>query len=149
MRRLTVVAFALLAVGLKGIQMRRLLLVAVLACVLAFAASASASPDQVLHFSVTYPGGVAHCTGNRITHTTSGKTFIKDVETCIVNGDWNPLPPGTWDVNSPTIGGWCSDVDGAIFDISTCNLATSGHVTVTDNGDGTFTWDIVAYYAQP
>jgi hypothetical protein len=103
-----------------------------------------------LHFAVTYPGGVANCGGNRITHTTDGKTFIKDVETCIVNGDWNPFPPGaTYDVNSPTVGGWCSDVDGAIFNDATCNLATSGHVTVTDNGDGTVTWDIVAYYAQP
>jgi hypothetical protein len=129
--------------------MRRLLLLLALASVLALASSASASGADVLHFAVTYPGGVANCTGNRITHTTSGKTFIKDVETCIVNGDWNPFAPGTYDVNSPTIGGWCSDVDGAIFDFSTCNLATSGHITVTDNGDGTLTWDIVAYYAQP
>jgi hypothetical protein len=130
--------------------MRHLLLVPALVCLLIFASSAAASSGaQVLHFSVTYPGGVANCTGNRITHTASGTTFIKDVETCIVNGDFNPYPPGTYDVNSPTIGGWCSDVDGAIFDLSTCNLATSGHITVTDNGDGTFTWNIVAYYAQP
>jgi len=116
---------------------------------LAFASSASAGRgSDVLHFAVTYPGGIANCTGNRITHTTSGKTFIKDVETCIVEADFS-YPVGTWDVNGPVVGGWCSDVDGAIFDLATCNLATSGHVTVTDNGDGTFTWEIVAYYAQP
>jgi hypothetical protein len=93
---------------------------------------------------------VANCTGNRITHTTGGKTFIKDVETCILNAaEFNPIPVGTWDVNSPEVVGWCSDVDGFIFNDATCNLAISGHVTVTDNGDGTVTWDIVAYYAQP
>ena len=127
----------------------RLLVTLAFACVVAFAVSVSAqaSGANVLHFSVTYPGGIATCSGNRITHTTSGKTFIKDVETCIVNGAF--IPVGTWDVNSPEVGGWCSDVDGAIFDQSTCNPATSGHITVSDNGDGTFTWDIVAYYAQP
>ena len=130
--------------------MRRLLLLFALTSGLALASSASASGGaEVLHFSVTYPGGVANCTGNRITHTTGGTMFIKDVETCIVNGDFISYLPGTYDVNSPTIGGWCSDVDGAIFDLSTCNLAISGHITVTDNGDGTFTWAIVAYYAQP
>ena len=126
----------------------RLLVLLTVACVLASAASASASSGAtVMHFAVTYPGGVANCTGNRITHTTGGTTFIKDVETCTLTqlDVFNPAPPGTWDVNSPVVGGWCSDFDGFI----SCNLATSGHVTVTDNGDGTVTWDIVAYYAQP
>ena len=131
----------------------RLLVVLALACVLGLAASASAqaSGATVMHFSVIYPGGIATCNGNRITHTTGGKTFIKDVETCVLAdlAEFNPFPAGTWDVNSPEVGGWCSDVDGAIFNDATCNLATSGHITVTDNGDGTVTWDIVAYYAQP
>jgi hypothetical protein len=128
----------------------RLLVVLALACVVAFAASASAraSGASVLHFSVAYPGGLATCSGNRIQHTTGGKTFIKDVETCIVIPAFS-YPVGTWDVNSSVVGGWCSDVDGAIFNVATCNLATSGHITVTENSDGTFTWDIVAYYAQP
>jgi hypothetical protein len=130
----------------------RLLVLLAFACLLVPVASASASDGAtVTHFAVTYPGGIANCSGNRITHTTSGKTFIKDVETCVLSdlAEFNPFPPGTWDVNSPEIGGWCSDVDGAIFNNATCNLATSGHITVTDNGDGTVTWDIVAYYAQP
>jgi hypothetical protein len=130
----------------------RLLVLLALLCVLASAATASASSGAIVtHFAVTYPGGVASCTGNRITHTTVGTTFIKDVETCTLTqlAVFNPAPPGTWDVNGPVVGGWCSDVDGLIFNDATCNLATSGHVTVTDNGDGTVTWDIVAYYAQP
>jgi hypothetical protein len=131
----------------------RLLVTLALACVVAFAVSASAQAGgaTVTHFSVTYPGGLATCSGNRITHVSDGKTFIKDVETCTLTqlDVFNPAPPGTWDVNSPEVGGWCSDVDGFIFNDATCNLAISGHVTVTDNGDGTVTWDIVAYYARP
>lgn len=131
----------------------RLLVSLVLACVAAFAVSASAQAAgaKVLHFAVTYPGGVATCSGNRITNTAGGKPFVKDVETCTLSqlDVFDPAPPGTWDVNSPVVGGWCSDVDGFIFDDATCNLAVSGHVTVTDNGDGTVTWEIVAYYAQP
>lgn len=131
----------------------RLLLALVVACVVALAVSASAQAGgaTVTHFSVAYPGGIATCSGNRITHTTGGKTYIKDVETCTLTqlDVFNPAPPGTWDVNGPVVGGWCSDFDGFIFNLPTCNLATSGHVTVTDNGDGTVTWEIVAYYAQP
>jgi hypothetical protein len=117
--------------------------VAAVVAVAAPSAQARSSGATVQHFSVTYPGGVATCAGNRIQQA-SGQTFIKDVETCIVIADFSP-PAGTYDVNGPVVGGWCSDFDG----FSTCNLAVSGHVTVTDNGDGTFTWGIVAYYAQP
>jgi hypothetical protein len=130
----------------------RLLVLLAVVCALTLTASASAgSGATVTHFAVTYPGGIATCSGNRITHTTSGKTFIKDVETCTLTqlDVFNPAPPGTWDVNSSVVGGWCSDFDGFIFNDATCNLAISGQVTVTDNGDGTVTWDIVAYYAQP
>ena len=131
----------------------RLLILLVVTCVLASATSAASasSGPTVMHFSVTYPGGVATCGGIRITHTTGNKTFIKDVENCILTqlAVFNPSPPGNWDVNSPVIGGWCSDVDGLIFNLATCNLATSGHVTVADNGDRTVRWHIVAYYAQP
>ena len=126
----------------------RLVVLLAIACLLVPAASASASSGStVLHFAVTYPGGIATCSGNRIQHTTGGKTFIKDVETCITVAAF--IPVGHWDVNSPQVGGWCSDVDGAIFNLATCNPAISGHVDVSPNGDGTFTFDIVAYYAQP
>jgi hypothetical protein len=128
----------------------RLLVLLAVVCALTLAASASASSGAtVIHFAGTYPGGVATCTGNRITHTTGGTTFIKDVETCIVLADFSP-PPGTYDVFDPVVGGWCSDFDSFLTgDFTNCNLATSGHITVTDNGDGTVTWNIVAYYAQP
>lgn len=131
----------------------RLLVTLALTCVVALAVSAGAQAGgaTVMHFAVTYPGGLATCSGNRIQHTTGGKMFIKDVENCLLTqlSVFNPAPPGNWDVNSPVIGGWCSDVDGFIFNSATCNLATSGHVTVVDNGDRTVRWHIVAYYAQP
>jgi hypothetical protein len=118
----------------------QLLVLLALACVLAFAASASAhsSGATVQHFTFTDPGGGGTCNGNRITHTGTNP-FIKDVETCIVTFAF--LQPGTYDLTDMV---WCSDFDGA-----PCNRATSGRLTVTDNGDGTFTWDVVAYYAQP
>jgi hypothetical protein len=131
-------------------RLRLSVLLLAVACALMVAASASASSGAtVTPFAGTYPGGIATCTGNRITHTTGGTTFIKDVETCIVLADFSE-GPGTYDVNSPVVGGWCSDFDSFLTgDFTNCNLAVSGHLTVTDNGDGTVTWDIVAYYAQP
>ena len=117
-----------------------------LACVLAFAASASARSNgaTVQHFSVTYPDGSATCDGNRITQP-GGKPFIKDVETCLVNGPF--IAAGTYNLADPDLvfGFWCSDFDG----FETCNQAIAGRLTSTDNGDGTFTWEIVAYYSQP
>ena len=123
--------------------MRLRLLVLAFACVLAFAASASAQSTgaTVQHFTFVNPYNGDVCTGNRITHEGTN-SFVKDVETCITS---SALPPGTYDIGTD-LGGfrWCSDFNGA-----PCNPATSGHVTVTDNGDGTFTWEIVAYYSRP
>lgn len=94
----------------------------------------------VTHFSVTYPGDLATCAGNRIEQS-NGHPFIKDVETCLTVIDF--YAPGTYSVTDPLVE-WCSDFDG----FAECNPATSGTLTVSANGDGTFTWSIVAYYAK-
>lgn len=117
---------------------------ALLSAASATAAVRGVSGATVTHFSVTYPGNVATCNGNRIQKEGSN-AFIKDVETChTVLNFW---APGTYDIGDPASPayGWCSDFDG----FATCNLATAGRLTISDNGDGTFTWAIVAYYSEP
>jgi hypothetical protein len=120
------------ALGLVG-------LVGLLATASTGAASA-ADGATVTPFTAAYPGGVGVCSGNRI-EKAGRNAFIKDVETCITTIDF--YAPGTYSVTDPTVE-WCSDFDG--FD--SCNLATSGTLTVSRNRDGTYTWDIVAYYAE-
>jgi hypothetical protein len=130
----------------EGLSMKLRLLIPTVfvGCLLSFAGTASAgSGATVHHFSVTYPGNLATCSGNRIEKAgTNG--FVKDVETCVTVIDVG-LGSGTY---SAVDLGWCSDYDAVIFDESACNLAISGHVTIGDNGDGTFTWNVVAYYAH-
>ncbi len=123
----------------------RLLIAVVLAgCLWSFAGMASAGNGATVHhFSVTYPDNLATCSGNRI-EKTGVNGFVKDVETCVTVIDVG-LGSGTY---SAVYLGWCSDYNAVIFDESACNPATSGHVTIGDNGDGTFTWDVVAYYAH-
>jgi hypothetical protein len=124
----------------------RLLVPVVLAgCALSFAGTAAANDGATVHrFTVTYPDNLATCSGNRI-EKPGRNGFVKDVETCVTVIDVG-LPPGTY---SAVDLGWCSDYNASIFDEAACNLAISGHVTIGDNGDGTFTWDTVAYYAHP
>lgn len=130
----------------ERLRIRLPLLVAVVlvGCLLSFAGTASAGNGATVHhFSVTYPGDLATCSGNRI-EKSGANAFIKDVETCVTVIDVG-LGSGTY---SAVDLGWCSDYNAVIFDESACNLATSGHVTITVNGDGTFVWDVVAYYAH-
>lgn len=129
-----------------GLRMRlRLLIPVVLVAGLLSPAGAAAAGNgaAVHHFSVTYPDDLATCSGNRI-EKTGANAFIKDVETCVTVIDVG-LGSGTY---SAVDLGWCSDYNAAIFDESRCNPAVSGHVTIGVRGDGTFTWDVVAYYAH-
>jgi len=114
--------------------------VASVLCTTSLAAANAANGATVTHFSVAYPGDLATCSGNRIEQS-SGHLFIKDVETCLTVIDF--YAPGTYSVTDPLVE-WCSDFDG----FAECNPATSGTLTVSANGDGTFTWSIVAYYAK-
>jgi hypothetical protein len=125
--------------GLTG-----LVAASVAALALASAAVGGGNGTSVTQFTATYPDGSAHCHGNRLVHD-GRNAFIKDVETCVTTITF--YAAGTYDVGDPSSPayGWCSDFDG----FATCNLATAGTLTVTYNRDGTVTWDIVAYYAQP
>jgi hypothetical protein len=130
--------------GLR-VRLRLLIPVVFIGCLLSFAGTATANNGaEVHHFSVTYPGNLATCSGNRL-EKPGVNGFVKDVETCVTVIDAG-LGNGTY---SAVDLGWCSDYDAAIFDESACNPAISGHVAIGDNGDGTFTWNIVAYYARP
>lgn len=126
-------------------NLRLLVIVVFVGCFLTFAGMAAAGDGATVHhFSVTYPDNLATCSGNRI-EKAGANPFVKDVETCVTVIDVG-LGAGTY---SAVDLGWCSDYNAVIFDESACNPATSGHVTIGVNGDGTFTWDVVAYYAHP
>jgi hypothetical protein len=69
------------------------------------------------------------------------KAFTKDSATCLVTG--GNFAPGTY----PAAGNWVSDYEyfinpGGGF----WRPAVSGDITITDNGDGTTTWQVAAYY---
>ncbi len=100
---------------------------------------------------------VAAVDGGTTTWTCSGahvvnKVSFKDSETCILSGDVTGYANGTYSGNpagflagSPFGAGteWASDFVGEHGAV-----ATSWTIVETDNGDGTFTLDIVAYYAS-
>lgn len=80
------------------------------------------------------------CSGVHIVN----KVSVKDTETCLYSGDTTGYTAGKYQGN-PTgmnpwgfVSGWRSDYNGV--------AATSWKITMVDNGDGTFTSHIVAYY---
>ncbi len=93
-------------------------------------------------FKMWYPGATTWtCSGARVVNRVS----VKDSETCLASGNTDgfiagtyqgnptgPLPPYSSDAT------WHSDFDGS--------PATSWKITMVDNGNGTFTAYIVAYY---
>ena len=109
----------------------------------AFLGPAPAGATQgttITPFSVTYPDGVAHCTGVRIERA-GAQPLIRDVETCVTT--LTVLAPGRYVIPADTP--WCSDFNG----LDTCNPATRGSLTVVDAHNGTFRWMIVADFAAP
>lgn len=119
-------------------------MVAALLMVALVSSTAFASNGKATQFTATYPVGAATwtCSGVHIVNKT-----IKDSETCVISGDTTGYLAGTYTgapVGAfPPYGSitWLSDFNGA--------LATTWTITMTDNGDGTFTANIVAYYASP
>lgn len=94
-------------------------------------------------FKITFPGETTYeCSGVRVTQ---GNGIVKDSETCIASGNTSHLVEGTivGDPDFCTFDGRCGWRWASDFD-----LAIATHVTLvwTDNGDGTFTLDVVAYY---
>jgi hypothetical protein len=106
---------------------------------------AVASKGAATPFKATYTDpveGTTHtCSGARVVQKSG---VVKDSETCLVTGDTSQIIPGTYGgsavVCTPWLGcsGWSSDYDG--------RQATTVTVTYVDNGNGTFTLYLVAYY---
>ena len=126
--------------------MKRLLcIVAVVVAALGTGAVATASQGAATPFKATYngtPGATYTCAGAHVVNRVS----VKDSERCVISGDTTGYVAGTYSGSPlgffPPVGidaDWISDYDGTI--------ASSWTFTVTDNGDGTFTIDIVAYYS--
>jgi hypothetical protein len=106
-------------------------------------------------FKATYTAGAVD--GGITTWTCSGahvvnKVSFKDSETCILSGDVTGYANGTYSgspagflAGSPFGAGtlWSSDFSG-----ENGAVATSWTMVESDNGDGTFTLDIVAYYSS-
>ena len=100
---------------------------------------------QTVHFTAAYQniiGGFFTCAGERISKT-APRPFTKDSEDCTMT-DLSTFPPGTY-VGNPYFAvngvpgyGWLSDYDG--------RFANQVTIIVTDNGDGTGHFNLVAYY---
>src|SRR2546423_6146814 len=69
--------------------------------------------------------------------------FQKEAETCIDTVGY--LAPGTYSLGPGGLG-WASDYHLWVLHEPVLLRAISGRVVVTDNGDGTFSWDAVSYY---
>jgi hypothetical protein len=116
--------------------MRKIMVLAVSVCALAGlgVASSVASANNgatTTHFTANYTDptfGPAVCSGERIVKT-APKAFVKDSETCLLTTGYTA---GVYTI------GWNSDLDG--------KPAVSVTETITDNGDGTSTENIVANY---
>ena len=117
------------------------LFVALMAVVCVTASVAAADNGATTtQFTASYDsslGGHYECSGVRIVKT-GPKGFIKDSETCTIT-DLASLPAGTY-VNWP----WASDYE--FFVLNQFRVAASDTMVVTDNGDGTGTLEISAYY---
>jgi hypothetical protein len=104
-----------------------------------------ASGGKATPFKATYTDLLFNtldtCSGARVTQ---GNGKVKDSETCVLSGDTSRVVAGTYAgapkfciPNNPCAV-WSSDYDGQI--------AKTVTITITNNGDGTFTMNVVAYY---
>lgn len=115
---------------------------------------------ETTHFTAAYSSFT--CAGERIVKTTP-KVFTKDSETCTFT-DLSEFPPGTYAITvgpeSATESHWASDYELFVVGIGGPNCdpmwvpfgncirqAVSGSIVVTDNGDGTGTLQVTAYYS--
>jgi hypothetical protein len=128
-----------------------LLMVALVSSV---ALAANTGKGSATQFTASYPsaGATWTCTGTHV----ANKNVVKDNETCLITGTsglgfvagtfqstfmvgtqgWGFLPPYNFDGLGNAA--WGSDYNGTV--------ATSWTVISTDNGNGTFTWNIAAIY---
>lgn len=116
----------------------------------AFASDGAATPFKATYPTPSIDGGFSiwTCAGSHVVNRVS----FKDSETCLVTGDVNGYVAGTYS-GSPrgflpgvpfgANTGWGSDSP-----LENGAAAISWTITLTDNGDGTWTVDILAYYAS-
>ena len=117
-------------------------MVAVCALSVGFASAGKGSDTTQFLTSYTDTNGVqSNCTGTRVVQKDG---TVKDSSTCILSGDTSRLVPGTvkgnpsYCLNAVCWPAWVSDFDGKI--------AKSVNLTLTANGDGSFTQKVTAYY---
>jgi hypothetical protein len=126
---------------------RALLATAVVTAALSVPTAALASEGAATPFNAAYtapaPVGVSNwaCSGAHVVNRVS----VKDSETCLISGNTAGFVAGTYvgkpTANIPPFGDtqWFSDYNGV--------EATSFTATILNNGDGTFSLYITAYYA--
>jgi hypothetical protein len=119
--------------------------VVVLAAVVTNVASAD-NGAQTTNFTAAYgfaalgQDGNVVCTETRIVKV-APKAFTKDSATCLVTDA--TYTPGTY----PAAGIWYSDYEYFINPgHNFVRPAIAGDITIVDNGDGTYTWYVTAYY---
>src|SRR5262245_40819015 len=105
-------------------------------------ASAGGGSTTTQYTTSYFDHGVeSDCTGTRVVQKDG---TVKDSATCILSGDTSRLVAGTvkgnpgYCLNAVCWPAWVSDFDGKI--------AKSVSLTLSDNGDGTFTQKVTAYY---
>jgi hypothetical protein len=140
--------------------MKRLLLIAGLAIgALGFAASPvlASNAATTVKFTATYAVGAATwtCSGKHIDN--HGIPGSQDNETCLVTGDVTGYVAGTY---TGTLGAYAPCADGNVPPIGDAlwnsdyppilGLCSNGWTIIeTDNGNGTFTVAITAFYPVP
>ena len=138
--------------------MRRSVTLALAAALLCTTAVLAGNGAHTAQFTASC--GSFTCAGVRIVKS-EPKAFIKDSETCTFT-DLTEFAPGNYTIvgqavpESSTESHWASDYDiintpanspGCIPGPPVCfRVAKSGTIVVTDNGDGTGTVEISAYY---
>ena len=128
--------------------MRRFLLLTVTGmvtiCAMNVGSASAGNGSGTSQFFTSYNdsnGVESDCTGTRVVQKDG---TVKDGATCILSGDTSRLVSGTvkgnpgYCLNAVCWPAWVSDFDGKI--------AKSVNLKLTDNGDGTFTQKVTAYY---
>jgi hypothetical protein len=139
---------------------RRALALALAATLLGAGGALAGNGAETIHFTAVYSSFT--CAGERIDKVTP-KAFTKDSETCTFT-DLTEFSPGTYAIvprtepEGPGESHWASDYEYWTVGTSGPNCipewliygcirtAVSGTIVVTDNGDGTGTLEVAAYY---
>lgn len=147
------------ALGRTGSIVRRAVAVSMAAVLLSASGVLAGNGATTVHFNVAYASFT--CAGERIVKA-APRAITKDSESCTFT-DLSEFAPGTYAITtgpeSATASHWASDYE--LFVVGTAGpgcdpvwvpfgycirQAISGTIVVTDNGDGTGTLEVTAYY---